>query len=308
MDLNVFLQSGGTRVAVHVGAVRAIEEAGGRVAAWAGVSAGSLVAAVRACGFSQHEAYDLMLHTDYRQFLDRRPLALITGFGLCAGTVFEYWLDEILGGRRFRDLGVPLAIVATDASTGEAIVFSNHTTPEEKVATAVRCSISIPGVFAVRRVGGRTCVDGCLTHAAPGHLFPDTGSSNAVVRMVGERRCRPQNGRLNLARYIRSIAEIVTNSIDSHRVADDWTYDLCINVGDSSGIDFKLGQAGKQQLYELSRRQCHQLLSDLWSASGAACDFRTRTDVEVPDRNGAREPTRTDRCSWSSLGILAAHT
>ncbi len=302
MDLNVFLQSGGTRVAVHVGALGAIEDAGGRVAAWAGVSAGSLVAAVRAAGYSQPEAYHLMLHTDYSRFLDRRPLGLFTGFGLCAGAVFEYWLDDVLRGRRFRDLDVPLAVVATDASTGEAVVFSNSATPEEKVATAVRCSISIPGVFAVRRVAGRAFVDGCLTRTARRQLFADAGHPSAVVRMVSERNgSQPPGGRLNLARYIRCIAEIVCNSIDSHGAASDWDYDLCINVGHSRGIDFQLGPSGKQALYELSYKQCRRLLPEMLPRRQPDAYFGFN------DQAAAAEPALVGESGWAPMEILAAH-
>jgi NTE family protein len=298
----VFLQSGGTRVAVHVGALAAIEDAGGRIAAWAGVSAGSLVAAVRASGYTQPEAYDLMLHTDYSRFLDRRPLGLITGFGLCAGAVFEYWLDDVLRGRRFRDLEVPLAVVATDASTGEAVVFSNGTTPEEKVATAVRCSISIPGVFAVRRVAGRAFVDGCLTRTGRRQLFADAGPPSVVVRMVSERNgSQSPGGRLNLARYIRSIAEIVCNSIDSHDVTSDWEYDLCINVGHSRGIDFQLGPSGKQALYELSYTQCRGLLREVLPGRKPDAYF------EFNDRETAAEPALAGESGWAPMELLTAH-
>lgn len=85
MQTDVFLQGGGTRLAAHLGALRAIDECGGRIAAWSGASAGSLVAAVMASGFMPAMAFDLMLETDYRQFLDMRPMSLFRGFGLCSG-------------------------------------------------------------------------------------------------------------------------------------------------------------------------------------------------------------------------------
>jgi NTE family protein len=241
-----------------------------------------------------------MLHTDYSRFLDRRPLGLFTGFGLCAGAVFEYWLDDVLGGRRFRDLDVPLAVVATDASTGDAVVFSNLATPEEKVATAVRCSISIPGVFAVRRVAGRAFVDGCLTRTARRQLFDDAGHPAVVVRMVSERNgSHAPGGRLNLSRYIRSIAEIVCNSIDSHGAASDWDYDLCINVGHSRGIDFGLGPTGKQALYELSYEQCRRMLRKRLPDR--------HVDTHHRFNDAAAEPALVGEPGWASMEMFAAH-
>ena len=48
MELNVYLRGGGTRLPAYLGALRQIEEQGGHVRAWAGVSGGGLLAAVLA--------------------------------------------------------------------------------------------------------------------------------------------------------------------------------------------------------------------------------------------------------------------
>jgi hypothetical protein len=105
--MNVFLVGGGTRLAAHLGALKAIEEQRGPVGAWAGASAGSLIAAVRAAGFSHGMAVDLMLETHYRQFFDVRPLEIFRGYGLCSGKRLEKWLNVVLRGIRFKDLPQP---------------------------------------------------------------------------------------------------------------------------------------------------------------------------------------------------------
>ena len=63
--------------------------------------------------------------------------------------------------------------------------------------------------------------------------------------------------------------DLSPEQIKAYRIADnksaelsDWDYDLCINVGDSRGIDFRLGPCGKQALYESSYEQCRQMLRE----------------------------------------------
>lgn len=281
MNLNVLLLSGGTRVAVHVGALRAIEESGAHVAAWAGVSAGSLVAAVRACGYTQQEAYELMLHTDYRRFRDARPWSLLRGFGLFAGDAFESWLDDVLEGRTFADLAAPLTVVACDVAAGRPAVFSREKTPDVKIATAVRCSISIPGVFAARRVAGRVLVDGCLARVEPQLLFSDITRPSAIVRMMSDRTAAlPDEGRLNLSGYVRRIAELVADSVGGAPPTEEWDHDLCVDVARSRGIDFSLGCDEKRQLHDLAYEQCRRLLMQ------AAPQRRIR-----PELSARRPPT-----------------
>ncbi|MBX3437166.1 MAG: patatin-like phospholipase family protein [Planctomycetaceae bacterium] len=261
MQYNILLLSGGTRVAVHVGAYRAIREADATAAAWAGVSAGSLVASVFASGHSVPEAFELMLKTDYRQFLDVRPLTLLRRFGLFAGDRFESWLDSVLAKRRFRDLDVPLSVVATDIGSGEPMIFSNTSTPEVKVATAVRCSISIPGVFAVRDVNGRALFDGCFAPISRRLLFPHSDAPSLCVRMRNARSANaPKPHRLNLAHYIFRVADIVLNSLKELHEPEHWDGDVQVDAGCVSGMKFGLTPEEKQLLCDCGYDACRRTL------------------------------------------------
>ncbi len=254
--MNVFLIGGGTRLAAHLGALKAIEEQRGPVGAWAGASAGSLIAAVRAAGFSHGKAVDLMLETNYRQFFDVRPLELFRGYGLCSGKRLEKWLNVILRGVRFKDLPHPLSVVCTNIETGEPVILSNSNHPNMNVATAVRCSVGIPGLFAVKRVAGAVLVDGGLTPIDESTLFPAGTERALAIRMVRDRKSHPMRAGFGWAAYIQRIASLLLDAgDDSQSAAPLSPTSLTIRTGHHSAVDFDLSPREKQELYNLGYDQ-----------------------------------------------------
>lgn len=263
MDLNICLLGGGTRLAAHLGALHGIAEQGGHVSGWAGASAGSLVAAVRACGYTHEMAVDLMAETNYRQFLDVRPIGLIRGYGLCSGRRFEKWLDGILEGKRFGDLDTHLAVVCTDIQSGEPFIFSNERTPEAKVATSVRCSIGIPGVFAVRRLHGGILIDGSLATIDDEMLFPDSPNQTVTVRLVRNQAAKlaPTAG-FGLATYVQRIAGMLLDAADEPSISGDkWDNTLLVRTGGHSSVNFDLSTEERGELYQMGHEQCMKFLN-----------------------------------------------
>lgn len=262
MDVQTYLHGGGTRLAAHLGALKALEAAGVNVVHWAGASAGSLVAAVSAAGFRHNEAVDLMLNTDYRRFLDRSTYRMIRDYGLCSGKRFEKWLDGVLGGARFASLDAPLSVVATEMSTGNAHVFSPRTTPDMKIATAVRCSIGIPGIFAARRIGGEMFVDGALSVIDPSTLFPPVDLPSVLVRLRTDAHAPfARRERLGPAAYIHRSMEILLRNVQDHCNPGWFTHDLQIQVGSHLPMAFHLTAEDKQSLYDGAFRQATAALT-----------------------------------------------
>jgi len=262
MNLNVCLLGGGTRLAAHLGALKAIHDQGGRISGWSGASAGSLVAAIRAGGYTHEMAVDLMRDTDYRQFLDFRPMGLVRGYGLCSGRRFEKWLDGVLEGRRFRDLEVPLSVVCTDILTGMPYIFSNDATPDEKISTAVRCSIGIPGIFAIRRLQDAVLVDGSLAAAEDSDLFPDSPHETLTIRLVRSQAARlDRTVRLDLSAYVQRVAGMLLDAADEPSISgDQWRRTLLVRTGEHSSINFKLSTADRDELFQMGYQQCHKFM------------------------------------------------
>ena len=306
MDLNVCLLGGGTRLASHLGALKGIEQQGARIQGLAGASAGSLVAAVLAGGFTHEMAVDLMRDTNYRQFLDIRPLGLIRGYGLCSGRKFEQWLDTILQSQRFEDLQVPLSVICTNIQTGEPFVFSQQTTPEIKVSTAVRCSIGIPGVFAVRRLHSAVLIDGSLASIEDELIFPQSPHETVTIRLVRNHAGKlPESKRFGLSTYVLRVAGMLLDAADEPSMSSEkWRRTLLVRTGHHSSVDFDLPRSAREELYAMGYEQC----LDFLDLSGEQIQKRAGRLVEEDGRQIGEQPSGI--CNDFSEGLnlgSAAH-
>jgi len=177
------LSGGRLKGAAFAGALRALEEAGARFDAVGGSSAGAVIAAFAGAGMNAAEIETLLREISavpaprFRDYNLRGALSLLTfsprGFqGLLHGDRLESQLSRMLAVRgvvRFQDLVRPTFVVTVNALDGRELVCTNlprcdleegcHTR-DLAVATALRASTSIPGVFAPKRVLGGVYVDG----------------------------------------------------------------------------------------------------------------------------------------------------
>jgi predicted acylesterase/phospholipase RssA len=177
--LGVF-EGGGCRAAAYAGAYAEATERGVHFEEVAGSSAGAITAALIAAGCTPRQLIEWLEELDFTHLLtkpDRPPSRPVRRFWSLAvrmvpgafgkyGRVFthlgryssraiEEWLNERLrelvpaSGRvvTFRDLSIPLWIVAADLKRRDVVVFSQQATPDKSVAEAARASASIPLFF-----------------------------------------------------------------------------------------------------------------------------------------------------------------
>jgi NTE family protein len=179
-------QGGGVKGLALVGALLAFERGDAQVAIkdWvnvAGTSAGAIVAAFLALGWTPPRLQALMKEMPYEKFEDWGPGGEVVGglldlarhHGLAHGEYFRTWLDEKLDGATFAELKRPpsaaadkthdeyrLRMIATDVTSRQMLVLpadlakyrlpgsEDPIDPDRfKVADAVRMSMSIPYFF-----------------------------------------------------------------------------------------------------------------------------------------------------------------
>ncbi|HEX8438731.1 patatin-like phospholipase family protein [Archangium sp.] len=207
-------EGGGVKGIGLVGAVEYMEEVGLQLQNVVGTSAGAIVAALVAAGYSAAELRAIMESLDYRRFqdmstLDRIPLlgpalSVLKEKGLYEGNYFENWLRKLLAEsprkvRTFRDLHMDgetpeskyfyrLQVIATDLTRRKMLVLPwdirdyGYDPEELDVARAVRMSMSIPFFFEpvqVQDTRGETCfiVDGGVLSNFPVDIL-DNGKAN----------------------------------------------------------------------------------------------------------------------------------
>lgn len=163
---NAVFEGGGVRGIGHVGAVCRMEQEGWQFADTAGSSAGAIVAALLAAGYTGKELKKELETLDYMKFkgmdlpdhfgIMGKSLSLLLSLGIYHTDELEDWIDELLnrkGMRRFGDVersGRRLKITASDLTERRLLVFPDDlkefvTEPGEFcIAPAVRMSVSIP--------------------------------------------------------------------------------------------------------------------------------------------------------------------
>ncbi len=189
----IALSGGGARGLAHIGVLQRLEEVGYPLDSVAGTSAGAMIGALYACGFSGREIEDLFGRLDLtRAFLEpllrnpgetlgeqedrsatllsieRQNGHLFMAQGLRSGSEVQHTLQGLLArgsyfsGGDFDKLQRPLRVLATNLETGQGRVFGRGDLVE-----AVRASLSIPGGFRPVVIEGQQYVDGALVENLP---------------------------------------------------------------------------------------------------------------------------------------------
>jgi NTE family protein len=202
MKIGLALGGGGVRGLAHIAVLEALDEMGIRPGVISGTSMGAIIGAIYASGMSGKEIKErvsghLILKDDtLRDIVAKRNtlLKLVKAFSLelprggiiNAQGFFEYLFSEIKK-RTFKELEIPLLVIAADYWTAEEVVFEKG-----DLLPALQASMAVPGVFAPVAVGGRVLVDGGVVNLVPyDHLLKRVDFTIAVdvssVRSPGKK-------------------------------------------------------------------------------------------------------------------------
>jgi len=169
------LGGGAARGIAHVGVIKVLEKKGIIPQMIAGTSIGAIIGAIYA------KEMDIVLLEQYAMDWSRWRTAQLLDptlprVALIKGKKVEAILDTYLGQVTFSELKVPFACVAVDIDSGEEIVFK-----EGLVASAVRASISVPGVFPPIERDGAFIVDGGLVNPVPVSTVREMGAEYVIA-------------------------------------------------------------------------------------------------------------------------------
>lgn len=155
------LGSGSARGLAHIGVLKVLDREGIPIDFIAGTSAGALIGAIYAAGISPFEIEEITLNIDRKKTISLFT-PTISNSGLLDGSRIEKFIESILGRQNIGSLKIPFAAVATDLQSGEEIIIT-----EGSLITAIRASMSIPGIFTPVEHNGRLLVDGGLVNPVP---------------------------------------------------------------------------------------------------------------------------------------------
>lgn len=179
------LGGGAVRGFAHVGVIKVLEAQGIVPDLVVGTSAGSVVGALYAAGFS---GFDLQ-KVAFRLEDDSVGDWAIPDRGFIKGEALQNFINKSVRGQPIEKLKKPFAAVATDLQSGEIIVFRRGNTGQ-----AVRASSSVPGVFQPVAIHGREYVDGGLVSPVPVRVARSLGADFVIAVDIS---ARPQLAKID---------------------------------------------------------------------------------------------------------------
>jgi len=224
------LSGGGVRGLAHIGVIKALEERQIPVVGIVGTSMGSLVGALASCGYNAQELERIINDIDLTELLYDRTAPAKVAIGersfqeqqeLLRIDMNKSWKIEgpkgAMQGKRlidrfarwtsicpvnnFDNLPIPFAAVATDLVSGKAVVIRHG-----DLASAMRASMSIPGLFEPWEIEGRLLVDGGLAANLPVRIAKRIFPGHPVVAVdVTEKGMSKDD--------IRTVMDVIDQSI-----------------------------------------------------------------------------------------------
>jgi NTE family protein len=169
--IGIAFGGGGVRGFMHLGVMRALEEAGIRADIVTGASAGAAAAALYASGLSQREIETHIFSASEYELAD----LVLSRQGVLNGQAFAAWIREATGHRQIRDLPVALGIAVTDLGKGQALLVVDGDPGE-----AVQASASVPGTVIPVESGGATLIDGGVLALVPVRFARSMGADIVI--------------------------------------------------------------------------------------------------------------------------------
>src|SRR6187549_3229601 len=311
--IGLVLSGGGARGAAHIGVLKVLEENHVPVDAIAGTSMGAVVGGLYASGLSAADIERVMTSVDWQDafrdrparadlnfrrkledqtYLVKFPLGLKGGeFRLPRGLVQGQKLTQILRGLTlpvapiadFDDLAIPFRAVATDIVTGDRVVLDHG-----DLTTAMRASLSAPGVFSPVDSEGRMLVDGGLSSNLPVDVAREMGVDILIVVDCGFPLL--ERGKLDSVATVSNqmLAILIrSNTTAQRKTLTDRDVIIDPALGDFSSLDF----TEHEKAMKIGEQAARGAAARLAALGVPAAEFQ-----RIVDARGARrsDPPRID--------------
>ncbi len=208
--IGLVLGGGGARGIAHVGVIRVLEELRIPIDYVAGTSMGSIVGGLYATGMTSDQLEEAIRELNWsdifadntiraeRPYRRKRdddlalfgpkfgvgPKSSLLPRGAISGQKIQFFLQTATSDRvqskNFDELPIPFRAIAADIVTGKPVVIS-----QGDLATAMRASMSIPGLFSPIDFQGHLLVDGGIVNNLPVNVVQGMGADILIAVDVG---------------------------------------------------------------------------------------------------------------------------
>lgn len=254
LKTDAVFEGGGVKGIALAGAVSVLEKEGYEFENLAGTSAGAIVAALLAVGFTAAELKDILEKLDYSKFKDEglldklgivgKGLSIGFEYGIYEGDYFEEWLDGLLRSKGLTTFGqihtghpeekykYKVQVIAADITDRRLLVLPEslklfgYDPDQFSISRAVRMSMSIPIFFEPVKLqdsSGRThfIVDGGMLSNYPIWLLDDR-TSDPPWPTFGFKLMEPDKREMKkpswdpISNPISFLKSLVTTMVEAH--------------------------------------------------------------------------------------------
>lgn len=212
MKIGLALSGGGAKGMAHIGVIEALKDYGINIDYIAGTSSGSIIASLYAAGYTPKEILDLVNHNKDKIIdLDKKIGFKLIGSllkqkvsikGFIKGNNLEKLLRKTLKEKQVEDISdvkMPLAVPIVDLTTGEIVYYWNRNTrmsviedsqlyddepsylEKGELASVVRASCSVPGVFVPKLIDDKYYIDGGVRVNTPVDILRKMGAEKIIA-------------------------------------------------------------------------------------------------------------------------------
>ncbi|HMR66858.1 MAG TPA: patatin-like phospholipase family protein [Anaerolineae bacterium] len=236
--IGLALSSGGARGLAHVGVLKVLVEEKIPIDMVAGTSAGALFGSLYALGWSVEQMLGfvdlLKTATKWSNWdFNFPPRTAIVKGKIARSRLIAKWVDN----KNFEDTTTPLFMVATDAHTGEEVIFETGS-----LADAIRASLSIPILAEPWHYQGRYFLDGGIVNPLPSSVLHQKGADIIIGSSVVQPMGRSYQGdRRKMPNIMQTISQVFS-AMEAEAIEKELQYiDVLIQHDVSAGhaLDFE---------------------------------------------------------------------
>lgn len=259
------LSGGGAKGLAYIEVIKRIEKAGIPIDLVVGTSMGSIIGSLYSIGYTTEQMDSLVNSVDWSYLLtdnikrsslsfDKKlmkskyllsfpfssdPTDFVNQGGMVKGAnlanLFKQLYAEYPDSINFNDLNIPFACVATDLATHRQVNFHNGS-----LATAVRASMSIPGVFIPIRKDSLVLVDGGMIDNFPVDVARQMGADIVIGADVSDPLMKPYQIK-GIDTILAQLINIVCQNKMVENIADTDLYIKIPMKGQTAGSFSKSG-------------------------------------------------------------------
>ncbi len=263
------LGGGFARGFAHLGVLQVLEQNHIPISHIAGTSVGSILGAAYASGAPLTRIIETCRTLRFRDIARWR----VSRLGLASNQRLENLIGRVFESRQFEDLRIPLAVVATDLTSGEPVVFT-----QGNLVDAIRASCAFPGLFEPVEIGTRCLADGGLVAPVPTRAARELGAAAVIGVSVGI-----QDGHCGAPTNIFQVVSRAVNAAQKHQL-EVWERhaDLVLrpDVQSLAWDDFHRAEEAIEAGAAAARRALPRIEKLLGRKEDATQHLQTRLDAE----------------------------